>query len=194
MSPQDQTRAQRREAQEPTELSNPVPWPVAVIAIGFILWGFWYYFQNVGYPAMAGDRRSAIVIDPSASFDGSVVYAGNCAACHQGNGKGLAGVFPPLAGSEWVLKNDDRLVQILLHGINGEIEVAGATYQGVMPAFPQLVDGELAAVLSFIRSEWGNTAAPITAAAVEAGRQRFADRDGPWQGGAELNEVFPPES
>lgn len=181
---------QRRERDEPDELRNPVPWPIASLALLLMLWGAWYYFQNTGYPVLAGDRRSVIVVDANASVDGAVVYAANCVACHQSNGGGLAGVFPPLAGSEWVLENENRLVQILLYGINGVIEVKGQSYQGVMPAFSQLADAELAAVLTHIRSSWGNAAPALTAAQITLGRERFPDRIDAWQGGAELNAVF----
>lgn len=187
-------RVMRRERREPEELQNPVPRPLAALAIGLIAWGAWYYFQNTGYPVAAGDRRTAIIIDTSAAIDGGAVYAANCVACHQATGAGLAGVFPPLASSEWVLGDDARLVQILLHGIAGSIEVQGTTYAGVMPAFGQLADGEIAAVLTHVRSSWGNSAAPITAQQVAAGREQFPDRAAPWNGGDELNAVFPPST
>jgi mono/diheme cytochrome c family protein len=103
---------------------------------------------------------------------------------------GLTGVFPPLVASDWVLEDDARLVQILLHGVEGELVVNGVAYNGLMPAFPQLSDAELAAVLSYIRSDWGNDAPPITPEQVAEGRERFPDR-GPWQGGAELDAAFP---
>ena len=105
---------------------------------------------------------------------------------------GLPGVFPPLAGSDWVLKNDERLVQILLHGIQGELVVNDMTYNGVMPAFPQLSNGDLAAVLTHIRQDWGNEGTAITPDQIARGRERFPDR-GSWGGGAELNEVYPPD-
>ena len=186
-------RARSREREEPNELQSPVPRPLALLAIALIAWGAWYYFQNTGYPVAAGDRRTPIAPVAADAVDGGTVYAGNCAACHQAGGMGLAGVFPPLAGSRWVLENDARLVQILLHGINGEIEVLGVTYNGVMPAFPQLADAELAAVLSYIRSEWGNDAPAITPDQVSAGRERFPDRSAPWAGGEALDRMFPPD-
>ncbi len=183
-----------RERREPEELQNPVPRPLAALAIALMVWGAWYYFQNTDYPVAAGDRRTAIVIDPSAAIDGGAVYAANCVACHQATGAGLAGVFPPLADSQWVLGDEARLVQILLHGIAGPIEVRGQVYAGVMPAFAQLSDGEIAAVLTHVRSTWGNSASPITADQVTAGRNRFPDREAPWNGGAELDQAFPPAS
>ncbi|MEM6709224.1 MAG: cytochrome c [Pseudomonadota bacterium] len=186
-------RALRRELGEPEEMRNPVPWPIAMLALVLVSWGAWYYFQNTGYALMAGDKRTVLPAAPAAdSLDGGRLYTNNCSSCHQGNGGGLAGVFPPLAGSSWVTGSDERLVQILLYGIQGPIEVNGVTYNGAMPAFGYLSDGELAAVLTFIRSSWGNSAPPIEEAAITDGRGRFADRTTPWGGGEELNEVFPP--
>ncbi len=186
--------AQLREADEPDELRNPVPWPIALVSIAFVLWGAWYYFQNVGYPISAGDRRSAIVAlaPDSAGIDGEAIYLANCSACHQSTGLGLSGVFPPLVQSRWVLENDARLIQILLHGINGVIEVRGMQYQGLMPAFSQLSNEELAAVLTHIRNSWGNAAPPLTADQIAVQREASSARSGPWGGGAELDQAFPP--
>ena len=190
----DETRlkAQKREKDEPDELQSPVPKPLAILSIALIAWGAWYYFQNTGYPTGAGDRRTPIQLVSADSVDGSVVYAAQCVACHQASGMGLPGVFPPLVGSDWVLENDERLVQILLHGIQGELVVNDMTYNGVMPAFPQLSDGDLAAVLTYIRQDWGNEGTAITPDQIASGRERFPDR-GTWGGGAELNEVYPPD-
>lgn len=185
-------KAQKREKDEPEELQSPVPKTLAVLSIALTIWGAWYYFQNIDYPLLAGDRRTPIQVASADEIDGSVVYAANCVACHQTSGMGLAGVFPPLVGSDWVIENDERLVQILLHGIQGELIVNGETYNGVMPAFSQLTDDELGAVLTYIRQDWGNNGTGITAEQVASGRDRFPDR-GPWNGGAELDEVYPPD-
>jgi mono/diheme cytochrome c family protein len=182
---------QSRERDEPDELRGPVPKWLAVFALALVAWGGWYYFENTGYPAAAGDRRTPIAAVSADTVDGRVVYAANCGACHQASGMGLTGVFPPLVASDWVLEDDARLVQILLHGVEGELVVNGVAYNGLMPAFPQLSDAELAAVLSYIRSDWGNDAPPITPEQVAEGRDLYPDR-GPWQGGAELDAVFPP--
>ena len=107
-------------------------------------------------------------------MDGKAVFAAQCAACHQATGKGLPGVFPPLDGSEWVQGNTRILANILLHGINGEISVAGATYSGAMPAFQQLGDAELAAVASYIRSAWSNKAGALPATLFEQERKELA--------------------
>ncbi len=99
---------------------------------------------------------------------------------------GIAGMFPPLAGSEWVLGDERVLVQVPLHGIQGDLDVKGQTYKGTMPAFASLSDDEIAAVLSHVRSQWGNTAPSVTAAVVAAGRAKNASRVGPWSSGDEI--------
>jgi mono/diheme cytochrome c family protein len=168
-----------REQHEPGELHNPVPWWMLAIFLGLIAWGAWYYFQNVGFPSEAGDRRSAIVINPSAKVDGAAAFAGNCAACHQPTGLGLPGVFPPLAGSEWAQGEAKIPVQILLHGLGGPVTVKGATYQGAMPNFGKtLDDATLAAILTYIRRSWGNVAPEVDPALFS--EQRKLDRSTPW--------------
>ena len=104
---------------------------------------------------------------------------------------GVAGVFPPLAGAEWVLGDEKVLTSILLHGVNGELVVKGTTYNGAMPAFGTLPDEEIAAVLTHIRSEWGNQAPPITAATVAAQREATKAQSGPYAGGAALTALAP---
>lgn len=179
--------AHQREQHEPEELHTAIPPFLVAVFAGIVAWGLWYYFQNSGFPLRAGDSRSAIVIDPSAKVDGGAIFAGNCASCHQATGLGMPGVFPPLVASEWVLTADKSIpVQILLHGLEGTVTVKGASYSGAMPSFKQLSDGEIAAVLTHIRSTWGNDGSAITAEDVAAGRKAFPDRSTAWQGEAEL--------
>jgi mono/diheme cytochrome c family protein len=124
-----------------------------------------------------------------AAIDGRQVFVSKCQACHQAAGQGLPGVFPPLAGSSWVKGPAEVPLQILLHGLNGPIEVAGTTYNGSMPAFgEQMNDAELAAVLSFIRSEWGNASPAVETEVVQAARKSTADRTQPWPGIEELQK------
>lgn len=97
------------------------------------------------------------------SAGGDVLYANNCAACHQPKGEGIAGPFPALAGNAMVNGPSDTLVMTLLMG------------RGGMPAFKnELSDPDLSALLTFIRGAWGNTAAPVTAADIAAARARAA--------------------
>src|SRR5690606_36351290 len=99
------------------------------------------------------------------------------------NGAGIPGAFPPLAGSEWVLGPPEVVVQVVLHGLHGAIRVKDAHYDGVMPGFgQQLNDEQIAALASRVRSSWGNGAAAIDAAMVQAERARTAVRKEAWHG------------
>ena len=100
----------------------------------------------------------------------------NCMSCHQSNGRGLPPVYPPLRGSEIVHGDPALLVKIVMHGLEGKIEVDGQTYNQVMPAAPVKSDEEIAAVLTYVRSAWGNTGSPIDAAFVAKVRDETKGR------------------
>ena len=193
-----QPRPQDRESAEPSENVQPMPLLAAAVAVVMVLFGAGYllFSDPFGDPQL-GDRRTVADLMAKApgtaasgqTADGPALFAAQCVACHQGNGKGLAGVFPPLDNSEWVQGSDKVLINILLYGISGDIEVAGAPYKGLMPAFSQLTDAELAATLTHIRSQWSNKAAPVTAAQV-AGERGTSQRTTPFSGGAELKTLL----
>ncbi|MCB1091952.1 MAG: cytochrome c, partial [Verrucomicrobiae bacterium] len=112
-------------------------------------------------------------------FDlGKQHYAVICGACHQPHGKGQEFISPPLVDSEWVLGPPKRLIAIALDGAMGPITVDGQTYtipqiQPVMPGLrinPEIDDEKLAAMLTYVRNEWGNGATPITPDMVKAYR------------------------
>jgi mono/diheme cytochrome c family protein len=101
--------------------------------------------------------------------------------CHQVDGAGKEGLYPPLASSEWVQGDENKLIRIILGGLTGPVEVAGETFNGAMPGWgPVLEDKDVAAVATYIRSSWGNKAGPITAAKVAAIRSATASRKVPW--------------
>lgn len=106
---------------------------------------------------------------------GDQVYASVCLSCHQATGQGLTGVYPPLAGSEWPVKEPSIPIRIVLHGLMGEIEVAGTKYNNVMsPQGMLLNDQEIANVLNYVRSSWGNKAdVEITAEMVKEQRDKY---------------------
>ncbi|HSJ59408.1 MAG TPA: c-type cytochrome [Anaerolineae bacterium] len=89
--------------------------------------------------------------------EGEGLYGQQCAECHQSDGQGTPGTFPPLAGNP-DLAQTEFVIAVVIHGLdNVPIEVAGTTYQGVMPAFgEQLSDVEIAAILSYVRTSWDN--------------------------------------
>ncbi|EAZ99830.1 c-type cytochrome [Marinobacter sp. ELB17] len=121
--------------------------------------------------------------------NGAAIFSAQCSACHQATGLGIPGAFPPLAGSEWMLADAAVPVAIVHDGLQGKIEVAGNQFQGIMPRFGgQLSDAELAAVLSYARSQWGNDASAISSGAVTEHRERFGDRK-EWSA-EELTKVF----
>ena len=104
---------------------------------------------------------------------GARVYETRCGACHQPNGQGLPGAFPPLAGDPVVLAPDPtRHVEIVLFGLSGQV-IGGTAYASPMPAWgEQLSDAEIAAVINHERTSWGNAAPPVTPAQVGEIRRR----------------------
>lgn len=80
-----------------------------------------------------------------------------CVTCHQANGQGVTGAFPPLAGSSEFYGDCKKHAGMVINGLNGEIEVQGVTYNAVMPAQANLTDIEIAAVITYERKSWGNT-------------------------------------
>ncbi len=189
--PEPDHQAQQREHAEPTESLRPVPLAVVLVTLAVVIFGAGYimFSESFGDPAL-GDQRTLADLRPAVAgagqaADGKQLYNAQCVACHQASGQGLPGVFPPLDGSEWV-NGDERVVaNILLHGINGELTVAGTTYKGTMPAFGQLRDAELAAVASYVRANWSNKAAPLSAELFA--QQRAANpRTTPFANGAEI--------
>jgi mono/diheme cytochrome c family protein len=125
----------------------------------------------------------------SAAVDGGQVFTAKCAACHQATGLGIPGVFPPLAGSEWVRGSDKVLVQIPLHGISGTLQVKGASYHGTMPSFNTLSDAEIAAVLTYVRSHFTNSASAVSPATVTAGRAATHSQTLPFSNGEEIKQA-----
>jgi mono/diheme cytochrome c family protein len=178
---------QSREWGDPTESVRPLPKSVHLLMWGAIAWGTWYLATSTPeVTPLLGDARSAAGFAAPPAASGAQLFAGKCAACHQATGQGVAGVFPPLVKSEWVIDDERVLAQILLHGIQGPIEVNGQTYNGLMPPWKALSDDELAAIATYIRASWGNGAPAVTAATFATERARTADRTTAWGGGAEL--------
>ncbi|HEY1428365.1 MAG TPA: cytochrome c [Candidatus Tumulicola sp.] len=110
---------------------------------------------------------------PGSSSDGGALYAQHCASCHQTDGRGLAGVFPPLAGDPVVNGNAGGAISAVAQGMRGRIEVNGVTYEGVMPGWSgDLDDEQVAAVVTFVRSAWHNHAPPVSASDVSNAARR----------------------
>ncbi len=114
---------------------------------------------------------------------GQATYLQNCAACHQPDGKGLAGAFPPLADADWLKgKTPAEVATTVLTGLQGELVVNGNTYNSVMPAQSHLSDAEIADAVNYILNNWGNPGGSITAEEVKAQRAALAVSSDPAQG------------
>lgn len=115
---------------------------------------------------------------PRAGADpGARVYNTNCVTCHQPEGQGVAGIYPPLTQTEWVNGDEGRLIRLVLNGVRGPIEVNGVQYNNVMTPHGFLSDDQIAAVLTYVRSNFGNTAGPVAPDDVAAVRASIEKRD-----------------
>ncbi len=101
---------------------------------------------------------------------GKEVYTAQCMSCHMANGEGLTGVYPPLAGSDHLTKNQDKSIKILLTGQNEEITVNGIKYSVPMAAMNSLTDQQIADVLNYVGRSWGNQFDAVTPAQVKSKR------------------------
>jgi mono/diheme cytochrome c family protein len=191
-----------REKEEPQEGFSPVPIFLMFIFAALCFWGGVYLVEHSG-----GYRWDAYSpdFDPNAGapkpveialFDrGAKVYRNQCAQCHQADGNGVLGVYPPLVASSWVTGHPQVVSRILINGLNGPILVKGSKYNGNMPAFGSsglaLSDKDIAGVITYIRQEWGNSASDVTVATIAEYSDLYAGRSVPWQA-AELKEGLGP--
>ena len=190
--------AVKREHKEPEVGIVPVPvWWFAVVIL--VTFGAAFYFgqygggfsgdvynESEGTRAGAAKAGGAVAGAEEAKVEtlaeiGKKVFNQNCASCHQGTGLGIPGTYPPLAGSHWVNGPTKRLTALVLKGMQGPVEIEGKKYNGAMPAWgTNFNDKKMAAVLSYIRSSWGNTSAEITPEQVAVVRKEFASRAEPF--------------
>ncbi len=100
---------------------------------------------------------------------GEGVFANNCQACHQSNGEGVPDAFPPLAKSDYLNADKLRAIKTVTGGLEGKLTVNGRDFNGVMPAW-ELPDEEIADVMTYIYSKWGNSGLEVLPAEVQANR------------------------
>lgn len=187
---------------EPSVAPGHLPvWIFVVLAVG-LYWGMNYLDNHAGgFNSHVYDRftstnelASLIPYDPvrDAMNKGMAVYKRpTCVACHQENGMGTPGQFPPLAGSEWVLANDpSRIIRIALDGLTGPITVKGQSFSNAMlPWRDTLNDEEIAHVLTYVRKAWGNDAPTVNPQQVEVIRKETAQHRGSNWTAADLEQV-----
>ncbi len=94
---------------------------------------------------------------------GKNLFGGTCSTCHQANGEGLPGVFPPLAKSDFMMADKNRAIEIVLNGKSGPVTVNGKEFNSVMPPMSQLNNDEIANILTYVRNSWGNSGDAVTA-------------------------------
>jgi mono/diheme cytochrome c family protein len=102
---------------------------------------------------------------------GGKLFAAHCAACHQANGQGLAGAFPPLAASDFLASGGPAAaINVVLNGMTGPIKVNGKDYNSVMPNLSYLSDSEVADIVTYVFNSWGNPGGEVSSAEVAAAR------------------------
>ena len=140
--------------------------------------------DNVIWPGKAGVEVAApapLTTEEGARFErGRQLYASDCAACHQSDGLGQRGRAPPLLGSAWVLRSPELVAKIVLAGVKGPIKVHDDEWKMEMPSLAHLDDDALAAILTYVRRAWGNSADPVVSGTIADVRKVSQDRKAPW--------------
>lgn len=117
----------------------------------------------------AAAASAAVAENPASASDGGAIYAANCSSCHQPDGQGIAGAFPPLAGNPTVTGSPLAVIAIVKDGLEGRLVVNGQAYSGIMPRWKHLLsDEQIADVISYIRSSWKNDAPGVSVAEVQS--------------------------
>ena len=191
-----------REHAEPSADVTPIPTWLSIVCAAALCWaGAYIGVFNGGF---SGKVYNEYESSPSAFFPlpggamaggggavveltllqlGAKTYKETCINCHMPNGLGQPGAVPALAGSEWVdgaEYNEKRLVGMVLKGVKGPVIVKGANFNSQMQAWEPLGPKKIAAVLTYVRQEWGNKGGEITEAQVVAAKKEFANHSDQW--------------
>ena len=118
---------------------------------------------NMAAVATAAKAADAGALTPADQIEaGKALFAGTCSTCHQPDGKGMAGVFPPLAKSDYIAADKQRLASVILHGLQGPVKVNGVDYNSIMPPMSQLTDDEVANISTYVLNSWGNPGGTVS--------------------------------
>lgn len=109
---------------------------------------------------------------PSSLTNGMALYQTKCLSCHQADGGGVPNLNPPLIQTKWVLGSKTNLVQLILNGSKGKVDIDGETFHNTMPSQAVLTDQQIADVLTYVRKSFGNKASSVSAAEVKAVRAK----------------------
>jgi len=185
--------AVQREKREPRVGREPLSiWLIAIYGLAIFFGGVYLgrYSGNFSGDALdpyggemptmkkAGGPQGAQAVAELSPFDrGKKVFSANCQTCHQANGLGVPGQYPPLAGSEFTTGGSQRMGMIVLKGLQGPVTVKGQQFgTAVMQPWDKtLTDKQIADVMTYERSDWGNSASPVTPEQIAALRKALAD-------------------
>src|SRR6059036_2121432 len=185
--------AVQREKREPRVGAEPLSiWLIAIYGLAIFFGGAYLgrYSGNftsggldpMGAPppakkAAGGPAGGEQVAELSPRDRGKKIFAANCQTCHQANGQGVPGQYPPLAGSEFTNGGSRRMGMIVLKGLQGPVKVKGQQYgTAVMQPWDKtLTDQKIADVMTYERSDWSNSASPVTAEQIAALRKELAN-------------------
>jgi mono/diheme cytochrome c family protein len=186
-SPVEEYNEPDQEVPEPEK--GPIPvWLVGLIGLGIFWAGAYLFSFSGGFKADVFDFEPKFGVEggakgaPDPKVVGKALFSANCITCHQATGLGVPGQYPPLAGSEVELGDaTNHLIAIVLKGLQGPVVVEGKPFNNAMQAWEaQYTDSQLASILTYVRSDWGNNAPPITADMVKQIRAEFKDRKEQW--------------
>ena len=177
----DERNCCRKPDAEPTASRALVPVWIFVLTLVLLFLGAVYFDHHSGWfdkqvyaPYATAEELASYQPKSGAAAmvaHGKAVYETVCGLCHGNDGLGKPNQAPPLAGSEWVAKDAASLARVPLAGLNGPIQVAGHEWNLAMaPMGAGLSDADLAAVLSYIRTSWGNTSGAVSADEMKAAR------------------------
>ena len=120
-------------------------------------------------------KKTEKAVKKAETHPGKILYMQFCMACHMENGEGVPSLYPPLTQTDYVLGDKKRLIKTVIHGMEGPIEVKGEKYNNIMAKLDYLRDEQIADVLTYIRSNFGNTAEAVTASEVRLVRSTGAN-------------------
>ena len=181
----------QREKREPRVGLEPLSiWLIAVYGLAIFAGGAYLgrysgNFSGDGLDPMMGpppSKKGGAAQGPQEQVEltpferGKKVFAANCQTCHQANGQGVPGQYPPLAGSEFTNGGSRRMAMIVLKGLQGPVKVKGQEFGSAVmqPWDKTLTDQRIADVMTYERSDWGNKASPVTAEQIAALRKELA--------------------
>ena len=138
-------------------------------------------FLAYALPDKTSERASRSEVSRETLSEAARLYMTRCAPCHQFSGQGTGDIFPPLTKTDWVTGDKSRLIKIVLGGLGGQIVVNGKQFDGEMPPWKEFLnDDQVATILTYIRTSWGNNASEITPEEVKAVRMETEEKQQLW--------------